>query len=77
MKAGDLIYWHGRGTLALVIFVEYDSNILPREDLWACLLEDDGMLIHDDLAEGYTVINDSWDWPGWHINHKNNKSKNR
>ena len=29
------------------------------------------------LAEGYTVINDSWDWPNWHINHKNNKSKYR
>ena len=70
MKAGDLIYWHGRNTIALVIHID---GTYPSE-LWVCLLEaDNGMITYDYLEEGYTIIDENWTWPDWHINHKDNK----
>ena len=68
MKVGDLIYWHGRNTIALVIQVD---GTYPSE-LWVCLFDEDG-ITHDYLEEGYTVINENWTWPEWHINHEENR----
>ena len=47
MKAGDLIFWHGRNTIALVIYVD---GTYPSE-LWVCLFDEDG-ITHDYLEEG-------------------------
>jgi len=79
MKVGDLIFWHGRNTIALVICVEsYNSHTLSHENLWACLFEEgDGMITHDDLSDGYTIIDENWDWPPWHINHKGDAYESR
>jgi hypothetical protein len=76
VKVGDLIFWHGRNTIALVISVDSEKN-WSHENLWACLLEEDGMIINDDLGEGYTVIDENWDWPRWHINHTGDPYENR
>ena len=67
MKVGDLIYWHGRNTIALVIKID----VIDWEDPWYCLLEaGDDNITHDYLEEGYTIIDAHWDWPRWHINHR-------
>ena len=63
LKQGDLIFWHGRNTIALVINIESDA---VNSNKWYCLLED-GMLTHDYLEDGYTVIDANWDWPEWHV----------
>ena len=75
VRAGDLIFWHGRNTIALVVHVDvHIERILPLvKRTWACLLEaDDDMVTHDDLSGGYTVIDKNWYWPEWHINHRDN-----
>ena len=73
MKVGDLIYWHGRNSIALVINIEAPSDIVGGEQPWYCLLEaGDDMITHDYLEDGYTVINEDWDWPKWHVNHGDN-----
>ena len=76
MKPGDLIFWHGRNTIALVINIvgvpDPVNSTNPEEYAWYCLLED-GMITHDYLADGYTVIDENWDWPEWHIDHKDNR----
>jgi hypothetical protein len=72
MKAGDLIYWHGRNSIALVIEIDAEPNE-HAEAWWVCLLEaGDDMITHDGLEEGFIVIDDDWDWPEWHINHRDN-----
>jgi hypothetical protein len=78
VKVGDLIYWHGRNTIALVInimeFPDPTGSTKLGEHVWYCLLDsDDGMITHDYLEEGYTIINESWNWPDWHINHEDNR----
>jgi len=67
MKAGDLIFWHGRNTIALVVSVESETNWC-HENLWVALLEE-GIIINDDLAEGYTIIDKNWNWPDWHVHY--------
>ena len=68
MKTGDLIYCHGRNSIALVINV--DTSFGMR---WVCLLEaGDEVITHDDLEDGYIIIDDKWNWPEWHINHRDN-----
>ena len=67
IKAGDLIFWHGRNTIALIIAV--DSDPYRRHAcMWVWLLEN-GVLMSDDLSEGYTIIDENWNWPEWHINY--------
>jgi len=68
MKAGDLIFWHGRNTIALIISVTKEKSWC-HENLWVYLLED-GVLMSDDLAEGYTIIDENWEWPSWHVDYK-------
>ena len=70
IKSGDLIFWHGRNTIALVVRVEYADRPCDR---WVHLLEADGFITHDPLDDGCTVIDENWDWPEWHINHKDNQ----
>ena len=77
MKVGDLIYWHGRNTIALVIkidvFPDPVGSTNPGEHVWYCLLEaGDDMITHDYLDDSYTIIDENWDWPDWHINHQDN-----
>ena len=76
IKAGDLIFWHGRNTIALVVHVDvYITDVAPVvKRMWVCLLEaGDDLITHDPLDDGYTVIDKNWFWPEWHINHGDNK----
>jgi hypothetical protein len=75
MKVGDLIFWHWNNTIALVISVILEKNQC-HENLWVCLLED-GMLISDDLSDGYTIIDEKWKWPVWHVNSEDDAYESR
>ena len=74
MKVGDLIFWHGRNTIALVVSIDACPNE-HAEAWWVCLLEEGGALIYDDLPDGHTVIDENWNWPSWHVNNKQPKVK--
>lgn len=75
MKVGDIIFWHGRNTIALVIRIEsYNDYIDTHENLWVCLLDEDGVT-YDDLSDGYTIVDENWGWPVWHNDHKENTCK--
>jgi hypothetical protein len=71
VKVGDLILWHWNYSIALVISVDTEKNWC-HENFWVCLFED-GEITNDDLSDGYTVIDEDFDWPEWHINHRENR----
>jgi len=71
VKVGDLIYWHGSNSIALVIEIDACPNE-HAEAWWVCLLDEEGT-VTDDLSDGFTIVDEDFDWPEWHVNYKEDK----
>jgi len=70
LAPGNLIFWHGGNTVALIIDIMYSPNE-HADAWWVTLLDEDG-IFDDDLAEGFTIVDEKWNWPSWHTYYKQN-----
>jgi len=67
MRVGDLILWHGGNTIALVINVKQLNHPRRGADHWWVTLFDEDGVFEDDLAEGFSIIDEDFELPEWYL----------